>query len=49
LPFYRAAYLAFRGGYATFACDQLHDTRDGQRFGAARDHYRARLSQVLSA
>lgn len=49
LPFYRAAYLAFRGGYATFARDQLHSTRDGPRFAAARDHYCARLSQVLSA
>lgn len=48
LPFFRAAYLAFRGGYATFARDQLLDTRDGQRFGAAREHYRARLTQVLS-
>jgi hypothetical protein len=48
LPFYRAAYLAFRGGFATLARDQLHDTRDGRLFGAARDHYRARLSQVLS-
>jgi hypothetical protein len=48
LPFYRAAYLAFRGGYATFARDQLQNTRDGERFGRARDHYAARLSQVLS-
>jgi hypothetical protein len=47
LPFYRAAYLAFRGAYALMAAGQLSDTPDGDRFRAAARRYRSRLQQLL--
>jgi hypothetical protein len=49
LPFYRAAYLAFRGGYSSIAGEQLSATEDGERFRVAADWYRGRLQQVMNA
>jgi hypothetical protein len=48
LPFYRAAYLAFRAAATAFGRDQLPATDDGLLF--AREHacYRQRLSAVLA-
>jgi hypothetical protein len=39
LPFYRAAYLAFRLGYCEMAARALGGSADGARFGAARTRY----------
>jgi hypothetical protein len=37
LPFYRAAYLAFRLGYCDMAAASLGETSDGRRFRRARE------------
>jgi hypothetical protein len=47
LPFYRAAYLAFRVGYTTLASTQLSGTRDGVNFRRALDRYRSRLREAV--
>jgi hypothetical protein len=39
LPFYRAAYLAFRLGYCDMAAASLGETSDGRRFRRARERY----------
>ena len=48
LPFYRAAYVAFRAAYTALARDQLRGTPDAA--GLARDHrrYRERLEALSS-
>ena len=48
LPFYRAAYLAFRSAYTAFCRDQLHGTPEGARFAGEHQHYRARLATIVS-
>lgn len=48
LPFYRAAYLACRLGYASLCRDSLGDTDDGRRFGALAAEYRDRLARAVS-
>ena len=44
LPFYRAAYLAYRIGYCTFAATSV-DAEDRGRFEALRERY----AQLLRA
>jgi hypothetical protein len=39
LPFYRAAYLAFRAGYCAMAINALGEMEDAARFRRARDRY----------
>jgi hypothetical protein len=39
VPFYRAAYLAFRVGYCELAAQALGDTPDGARFRRERERY----------
>jgi hypothetical protein len=43
LPFYRAAYLAFRVGYCDMAANALGDSADGARFREARERYQSRI------
>ncbi len=47
LPFYRAAYLAYRLGYASFAVDSVEDDADRERFRQLRDRYGAGLRELL--
>jgi len=47
LPFYRAAYLAFRAGYTSFSADQLTGTPEAATFRVESDRYRTRLREVL--
>jgi hypothetical protein len=47
LPFYRVAYLAFRGGYTAFSGAQLRGSEEAARFEAEHCRYRARLATVL--
>lgn len=53
LPFYRAAYLAYRVGYSTFAATSVEDAAERRRFEALRDHYvdtlRSELGRLRSA
>jgi len=49
LPFYRAAYLAYRLGYCTFAERSVESPEDRTRFAALRDGYAAGLSDVIGA
>lgn len=44
LPFYRAAYLAFRLGYTDVAAQATEGTEDAARFRQARERYRAALA-----
>lgn len=48
LRFFRAAYLAFRLGYATLGATTLGETPDGDRFAVLRERY-ARLLRVTLA
>jgi hypothetical protein len=41
VPFYRAAYLAFRRGYCELAANALAGSADGARFHRARERYDA--------
>jgi hypothetical protein len=41
VPFYRAAYLAFRRGYCDLAAQALPGSADGARFERARERYDA--------
>ncbi len=43
LPFYRAAYLAFRFGYCDMAAQALGEGPDAARFRHARDRYHERI------
>lgn len=43
LPFYRAAYLAFRFGYCDMAVEALGGQEDGARFRRERERYGARI------
>ncbi len=47
LPFYRAAYAAFRGGYCAMQADALDGCADGERFAHARERYVNVLEQSL--
>jgi hypothetical protein len=47
LPFYRAAYAAFRGGYCAMQAAALEGTREGERFARARDGYAAALRRAI--
>ena len=49
MPFYRAAYLAFRLGYCDLACRSLGLTPDGRRFGRLRSRYAAMLEREVNA
>jgi hypothetical protein len=44
LPFYTAAYLAYRLGYATLAAHSLGSAPDGARFSKAVRRYRRLLA-----
>ena len=48
LAFYKVAYAAFRGGYASMAADSLAGTSDGQRFAGVRDGWRRYLESALA-
>jgi hypothetical protein len=48
LPFYRAAYCAFRTGYAALASETLAGTADGRRFDALGRRYRRALRASLA-
>ena len=47
LPFYRAAYLAFRGAYTVFCRDQLEGTPEALRFNIEHERYRRQLEAML--
>ncbi|MCU1383603.1 MAG: hypothetical protein JWL71_2300 [Acidobacteria bacterium] len=47
LPFFEAAYLAYRQAYAAFAGDTLGDSVDGRAFNALRQRYRRSLDERL--
>jgi hypothetical protein len=49
VPFYRAAYLAFRLGYATLGASSLASGEDARRFEALRTRYREALVATLLA
>lgn len=49
LPFYLAAYLAFRLGYAAMARDSLEGTADGKRFQSLVVKYADQLRHVIRA
>jgi hypothetical protein len=49
VPFYRAAYLAFRLGYATLGASSLASGEDARRFEALRMRYREALVATLLA
>jgi hypothetical protein len=46
LPFYRAAYLAFRVGYTAMSRDQLRDTPEAVLFDREHRFYKRRLAAV---
>jgi hypothetical protein len=48
LPFYEAAYLAYRVGYVTLAADSLTGTDDGERFSRLVGRYRHSLASRLA-
>jgi hypothetical protein len=48
LPFYLAAYCAFRTGYCRIAAQTLRGTADGQRFEQLEAGYRTRLRATLA-
>jgi hypothetical protein len=47
LPFYRAAYLAFRAGYTSVSAAQLADVPEAARFAAEHAYYRRRLAELV--
>jgi hypothetical protein len=47
LPFYRAAYLAFRVGYTSFSAQALAGSADGERMRGEFERYRAKLRASL--
>jgi hypothetical protein len=49
LPFYRAAYLAYRMGYATLASESVRDETERERFTRAAARYRRSLVARLAA
>jgi hypothetical protein len=46
LPFYRAAYLAYRIGYANLSAESLRGTPDGARFRTLEARYRRSLAAL---
>jgi hypothetical protein len=44
LPFFTAAYLAYRVGYTSMAAESLGGSADGERFTKARERYRRSLA-----
>ena len=44
MPFYTAAYLAWRLGYSTMSAEALAGTHDGDRFTTMRERYRRLLA-----
>jgi hypothetical protein len=48
LPFYEAAYLAYRVGYAAAAADSLAGSEDGARFSRLSARYRHSLASRLA-
>jgi hypothetical protein len=48
LPFYQAAYLAYRLGYATMAAESLNGTDDGVRFTELQTRYRRSLATLAA-
>jgi hypothetical protein len=48
MPFYRLAYAAFQLGYARLAAVTLSGAADGQRFGARRVEFLARVRALLA-
>lgn len=48
LAFYKIAYAAFRGGYASMAADSLAGGSEGQRFARVRDGWRRYLESALA-
>lgn len=49
LPFYTAAYCAFRSGYCSLAAGTLRGTGDAPRFDALAAAYRRRLQATLTS
>jgi hypothetical protein len=47
LPFYRAAYLAYRLGYTTLAAETLGSSDEGVRFRRLQSRYRRSLAALL--
>jgi hypothetical protein len=47
LPFFVAAYAAFRVGYTAMAAESLGETEDGRRFASARRRYERALRRAL--
>ena len=47
LPFYDAAYLAFRGAYASMAAASMGECADARRFRILEREYAGRLAQRL--
>jgi hypothetical protein len=47
LPFYLAAYLAYRVGYTSLAAQTLGETCDGRRFTQWQSRYRRLLARLL--
>ncbi len=48
MPFFTAAYLAYRLGYATLAAESLGGTADGVRFTRLRERYRRLLAALVA-
>jgi hypothetical protein len=48
LPFYRAAYTAYRLGYATLAAETLAGSSDGARFTRGQTRYRRSLAALAA-
>jgi hypothetical protein len=48
LPFYRAAYAAFRGGYCAMQADALNGTPEAERFARACDRYVEALRRCVA-
>lgn len=49
MPFYRVAYLAHRGGYATLASQTLAGCEDGSRWRALASKYQSQLRGAIAA
>jgi hypothetical protein len=48
LPFYEAAYSAFRAAYAAMAAGSLAECADAHRFRLLEQRYTSRLAQSLT-
>jgi hypothetical protein len=48
LPFYRAAYLAFRAAYTKLSVEQLQPSDEAGRFAREHVRYKARLQTVIA-